>query len=160
MKIYLAADHAGFELKERAKKWLIENGHEVTDCGALKLVEGDDYPVYMAKAAEAVASNPGSQGIIFGGSGQGEAMVANRQEGVRAAVFYGPELAKTAVDSEGKESSDPYEIVRLERSHNDANMLSLGARFLNPEEALAAIKIFLETPFSQAERHDRRIKEF
>ena len=160
MTIYLAADHAGFALKEKAKKFLIESGHEVTDCGAHKLVAGDDYPVYMGKAAEAVADDPGSRGIIFGGSGQGEAMVANRTPGVRAAVFYGPEVAKAAVDAEGRQSADPFEILKLERAHNDSNMLSIGARFVSEVDALKAIQIWLATPFSRSERHERRIKEF
>jgi len=142
MTIYLAADHAGFELKEVVKKAL--TGYDVIDCGAEKLTPGDDYPVYMAKAALMVADNPESRGIIFGGSGEGEAMVANRQPGVRAAEYYGGNM----------------DIVRLSREHNDANVLSIGARFVKEEEALVAVKLWLETPFSKDERHEGRIKEF
>jgi ribose 5-phosphate isomerase B len=144
MKIYLAADHAGFELKEIVKKALIEKCYDVIDCGAEKLVPGDDYPKYMAKAAELVARNPESKAILFGASGEGEAMVANREKGVRAAEYYGGNL----------------DIIRLSREHNDANALSIGARFVKPEEALAAIKLWLETPFSHDPRHERRIEKF
>jgi len=143
MTIFVAADHAGFKLKEAIKAALIAQGHTVTDCGATTLVEGDDYPQYMKRAAEAVAADKDSFGIIFGGSGQGEAMVANRHEGVRAAEYYGSSI----------------DIVKLAREHNDANVLSIGARFVKEEEALAAVKVFLDTPFSGEARHERRIQE-
>jgi ribose 5-phosphate isomerase B len=143
MKIFLAADHAGFELKERMKSMLLAEGFEVIDDGATILTPDDDYPAYMQKVAHDVALNPGSAGIIFGGSGEGEAIAANRIPGVRAAEYYGGEL----------------EIVRLSRAHNDANILSLGARFLNDEEAREAILLWLKTPFSGEARHVRRIAE-
>jgi len=143
MKIHLAADHAGFELKEKIKKFLLEGGYEVKDHGALALDENDDYPDFMAPAAKAVAKEKGSRGIFFGGSGQGEAMVANRVKGIRAAVYYG----------------GAPKIITLSREHNDANVLSLGARFLTEKEAVAAVKLWLDTPFSNKERHLRRIKK-
>jgi ribose 5-phosphate isomerase B len=144
MTIHIAADHAGFELKEKVKQFLAEQGHEIEDHGAFELDKKDDYPDFIAPCAEAVANGKGSVGVIFGGSGQGEAMVANRYEGVRAAVYYG-----------GKE-----EIVRLSREHNDANVLSIAARFVDEEEAIRMIKLWLSVPFSKDERHRRRISKF
>jgi ribose 5-phosphate isomerase B len=143
MKIYLATDHAGFEMKESVKEYLIERGHEVIDLGAHEYDESDDYPDLIRPAAEAVAGEEGSFGIIFGGSGQGEAMVANRVPGVRCAVWYG---------GQG-------EVARVTREHNDANMLSLGARFMEVDEAKEAIDEFLGTEFSGDERHVRRIEK-
>lgn len=144
MKIYLATDHAGFSLKEEVKKVLEDEGNEVYDCGALTLEPGDGYPSYMAQAAENVQKdaihNP-SIAIIFGGSGQGEAIVANRFRHVRAIVYAGGNL----------------ELVRLGREHNDANILSIGARFVNLTESMQAIRLFLDTPFSHDERHADRI---
>jgi ribose 5-phosphate isomerase B len=144
MKIYLATDHAGFSLKEEVKKYLEEKGNEVYDCGALTLEAGDDYPAYMAKAAESVhkdSMHDPSVAIIFGGSGQGEAIVANRYRHVRAIVYAGGNL----------------ELVKLGREHNDANVLSIGARFATGTEAVQAINLFLDTPFSHEERHADRI---
>jgi ribose 5-phosphate isomerase B len=144
MKIYVATDHAGFQLKEDVKKYLEEQGEEVYDCGALTLEPGDGYPVYMAKAAENVqkdALHDPSLAIIFGGSGQGEAIVANRFRHVRAVVYAGGNL----------------ELVKLAKEHNDANVLSIGARFVTLEEAIQAIRLFLDTPFSHDERHADRI---
>ena len=141
MKIYLGTDHAGYELKGELKPYLEELGYEVEDKGATKLDEKDDYPDFIFPVAEAVASDPEGRGIILGGSGQGEAMTANRVKGVRAAVYYG-----------GKE-----EIITLSREHNDANVLSLGARFITPDEAKKVVKKWLDTAFSNEERHERRI---
>lgn len=144
MKIYVATDHAGFELKENIKKYLEETGHEVYDCGALTLELGDGYPVYMAKAAESVqkdAMHAPAMAVIFGGSGQGEAIVANRFRHVRAIVYAGGNL----------------ELVKLGREHNDANIISIGARFVTEAEAKQAIDLFLTTPFSHDERHAERI---
>ncbi len=144
MKLYLATDHAGFSLKEEVKKYLEDKGHEVYDCGALTLEEGDDYPEYMAIAAGHVqhdALHAPSMAIIFGGSGQGEAIVANRFRHVRAIVYAGGNL----------------ELVKLGREHNDANVLSIGARFVNLGEAVQAIELFLTTAFSHEERHSDRI---
>lgn len=143
-KIYLATDHAGFELKENIKKYLEEKGNEVYDCGDLTLKPGDKYPEYIAQAAESVqkdAMHAPSMAVVFGGSGQGEAIVANRFRHVRAIVYAGGNL----------------ELVKLGREHNDANVLSIGARFVNEGEAKQAIDLFLETPFSHDERHADRI---
>lgn len=144
MKIYLATDHAGFALKEEVKKYLEDKGKEVYDCGALTLEVGDDYPSYMIKAAENVqkdAMHAPAIAIIFGGSGQGEAIVANRFRHVRAIVYAGGNL----------------ELVKLGREHNDANVLSVGARFVSLAETVQAVELFLETPFSHDERHADRI---
>jgi ribose 5-phosphate isomerase B len=145
MTIYLATDHAGFELKESIKAYLEEQGgHEVYDCGALTLEPGDDYPEYMARAAEKVqydAEHDPSMAIIFGGSGVGEAIVANRFAHVRAVVYAG----------------GPLDIIKVSREHNDTNVLSIGARFVTENEAKQAVQLFLSTPFSHAERHADRI---
>ena len=142
-KIFIGADHDGFELKEKIVPFLKELGHEVEDMGAHTLEALDDYPDFIRPTAEAVAGEAGSRGIILGGSGQGEAMCANRVFGVRAVVYYGG-----AVD-----------IVVLSREHNDANILSLGARFIEESEALDVVKLWLDTPFSGDERHMRRINK-
>ncbi len=153
MKIYLATDHAGFALKEEVKQYLEDTSHgeikeslEVYDCGALTYEEGDGYPSYMAQAAKHIqqdAMHEPSMAVIFGGSGQGEAIVANRFRHVRAIVYAGGNL----------------ELVKLGREHNDANVLSIGARFVSFAEAKQAITLFLNTPFSHAERHADRIIE-
>ena len=140
--IYLASDHAGFHLKEKIKARLAEEGTRVEDCGALSYEPGDDYPDFIFAAAEKVAaSRGGAKAVVLGGSGQGEAMAANRLKGVRAAVVY----------------SFNEEIIRLSREHNDANVLSLGARFLDDADALKAVDLWLKTGFSGDERHRRRI---
>ncbi len=158
MNIYLAADHAGFALKEKIKKFLEGEKYEVKDFGAFEFNADDDYPDFMHECAKAVAADPENCRVfIMGGGGQGEAMVANRYRGVRAAVFYGPRAPIAAADISGRESRDPYEQVRLAREHNNANVLSFGARFLSEEEAIAAVKIFLETKFGSEERHRRRV---
>lgn len=148
MTIYLAADHAGFTLKEKIKVFLEGAGYTVADMGAYKEDANDDYPEFMTAAARAIANDLirgiDSKGIIFGGSGQGEAMAANRIDGVRAAVYYG----------------GPKDIITLSRQHNDANILSLGARFVSEEDARAVVKLWLDTPFSNEERHKRRILKF
>ena len=144
MKIYLATDHAGFTLKEEIKKYLEDKGTEVYDCGALTLEEGDDYPEYMVNAATRVqhdAMHDPAIAIIFGGSGQGEAIVANRFRHVRAIVYAGGNL----------------ELVKLGREHNDANVLSVGARFVTAQEAIQAIELFIRTGFSHQERHSDRV---
>ncbi len=143
MKIYFASDHAGFELKEKLKEFLKEKGYEVEGLGDFVYDEQDDYPDFILKAAQAVAENEGSKGIVLGGSGQGEAIAANKVKGVRAVVYYG----------------GPEEIIKLSRKHNDANILSLGARFLSEEEAKKAVELWLKTDFSEEERHKRRIKK-
>ncbi len=142
--IYLATDHAGFALKEVVKAWLADSQYEVVDCGAKNLEADDDFPDYIKLAAAAVSAHPNEvKAIIFGGSGQGEAMVANRFSGVRATVYYG---AKP-------------EIISLSREHNDANVLSLGARFLTNEEAIEAVRKWLLTEVDLDQRHLRRIKK-
>ncbi len=143
MKIYLAADHAGFQLKEKIKEFLTKEGYKVEDCGAYEMNPEDDYPDFISIAAKAVSSDPESSGIILGGSGQGEAIVANKFNNVRAIVYYGP----------------PEEIINLSRVHNDANVLSLGARFLNETQALEAVNTWLGTSFEGEERHVRRISK-
>ncbi|MHB1316425.1 MAG: RpiB/LacA/LacB family sugar-phosphate isomerase [Minisyncoccota bacterium] len=144
MKIFLASDHAGFVLKESIYKFLKELQYEVDDLGAEKEIPNDDYPEIMARAGKKVSENPTeNKAIIFGGSGQGEAIVANKFKDVRAVVFYGGAL----------------DIITLSREHNDANVLSLGARFVKEDEAKEVVKIWLETKFSGDERHVRRIEQ-
>ncbi|MBI5078254.1 MAG: RpiB/LacA/LacB family sugar-phosphate isomerase [Candidatus Yonathbacteria bacterium] len=143
MRIYIGTDHAGFELKESLIPFLRARGHEVEDIGAHKFDSLDDYPDFIRPVAENVARDPKSRGIILGGSGQGEAMCANRVPGARAAVYYGGTV----------------DIVVLSREHNDANILSLGARFIEEDEAKEVVRVWLETPFSGDERHERRIQK-
>lgn len=141
MKVYLGADHAGFELKEQIKSCLKENGYDAQDCGAFSFDKNDDYPDFIAKAAISVAKNPNSKGIVFGKSGAGECIVANKIKGVRAVLGFSKEN------------------VKLSRLHNDANVLSLGSAFVKEDLANELVKIFLETPFSSEERHVRRIEK-
>lgn len=157
MKVYLATDHAGFDLKEEVKTFLKEEGYEVEDCGAFTADPNDDYPDLVLPAAMKVSKDPEGLGIICGGSGQGEAMAANKIKNIRCGVFYAPAAPHSAADINGRISEDPFEMVRLLREHNNANMLSLSGRFLQVEDACRAVKIFLETPFSEEERHKRRI---
>ena len=142
-KIFIGTDHAGFKLKEEIKNFLAKQDYEVEDMGAYSYNENDNYPEFVCKAAKKVSENPGSKGIIFGGSGQGEAIAANKVKGIRAALFYGNKM----------------DIVTLSRAHNDANILSLGARFLNKKEAAEAVRLWLSTEFSKEERHKRRINQ-
>lgn len=170
MKIYIGSDHAGYALKEKLKEYLSGLGYEVTDKGAVSFDANDDYPDFVTPVALAVAedwkngdisrSSKTSRGIVIGGTGQGEAICANKVKGIRAALFYGPALAKDAVDIGGRQSTDPYEIVTLARLHNNANVLALSSRFLSDDEAKQAVKVFLETPFSNDERHVRRLSKF
>ena len=141
MKIYLAADHAGFELKEKIKSYLKENNYELEDCGAFEFNKDDDYPDFIRLAAEKVSSDASSFGIILGKSGAGECIVANKIKGVRAILGFSEEN------------------VKLAREHNDANMLSLGSLFTNAENAFKLIEIFVQTAFSNEERHVRRINK-
>lgn len=143
-KVYFASDHAGFELKQKLIAYVGGLGYEIEDCGTHEFNSEDDYPDFVTPCAKKVASDESSRGIIIGKSGQGEAMCANREKGIRAAVFYG---------------SQP-EIIQLVREHNDANILSLGAQFLDPNQACDAVKQFLETPFSTSPRHARRLAKF
>jgi ribose 5-phosphate isomerase B len=149
--LYLATDHRGFALKEKIKAWLTEWGVEYQDLGATTLDADDDYPDYVHAAARKVAEDPTTnRAIILGGSGQGEAMTANRYKGVRAAVYYG----------------GPEEITAIARVHNDANVLSIGAapgininesKALDDGSAQRAVQLWLNTPYSHDERHARRI---
>ncbi len=159
-KIFIASDHAGFALKNALVEHIRTLGYEVEDMGASTQNPEDDYPDYMAPLAKRVALEPEARGIIVGGSGQGEAMCANRVSGVRAAVFYGPMSVTSALDIDGGHSEDGYDAVRLPRRHNDANVLSIGARFVSGDEADEAVRIFLETPFSGSPRHARRLAKF
>ena len=140
MKILLASDHAGFELKEFISNHLINFGYNIEDCGAYQMNPLDDYPDFITPAALKVACNPDTKAIIMGGSGQGEAIAANRINGVRAAVYYG----------------GPIEIVKFSRSHNNANILSFGARFITQEKAAEAVDLWLSEPF-EGGRHKKRI---
>ncbi len=161
MKIYIGSDHTGYELKEKLKKYLseLELGYEVVDKGAFKYDADDDYPDFIEPVAEAVASEEGSLGVILGGSGQGEAMCANRVRGARAAVFYSEAFPKEAIDINGGKSEDSFEIVKLARIHNNANILSLSVRFLSEDQIKFAVELFLKTPFGNEERHVRRINK-
>ena len=142
MNVHLATDHAGLELKEKIKLHLVSLGHEVIDHGAYEYDALDDYPDFIFPCANAVSNDSESKGIILGGSGQGEAMAANRVKGVRAAVFY----------------NGPDEIIKLSRQHNNANILSLGARFMSEEEMYKIIEVWLSTDFESG-RHQRRIEK-
>jgi ribose 5-phosphate isomerase B len=141
VKIFLASDHAGYELKSKLVEYFMQAGHDVEDMGPSRCNPADDYPDYIGPCAHRVADEHGSFGIVVGLSGQGEAMAANRVRGCRAAVYYG----------------GPAEILKLSRQHNDANILSLGARFVSYEEAKTAATLWLNTHFEHDERHQRRI---
>jgi ribose 5-phosphate isomerase B len=141
MKVYLASDHAGVELKEALMAYLSERGIDTEDLGPKTIEPQDDYPDYMFPLASRVVGERGSFGIGIGGSGQGEGMAVNRIKGARATVFYGGTT----------------EVLKTSREHNDANVLCLGARFISPEAAKEAVWLWLSTPFSGEERHMRRI---
>ncbi|MEI6480405.1 MAG: RpiB/LacA/LacB family sugar-phosphate isomerase [bacterium] len=144
MKIYFASDHAGFELKNGLVEFIRTQGFEVVDLGPATYDKEDDYPDTVSKAAELVSKNPEEdKAIVIGGSGQGEAMVCNRYSHVRAAVYYG----------------GPIEIVSLSRAHNDANILSIGARFVDKNEIGEIVREWLLGRFSNDTRHIRRIKK-
>jgi ribose 5-phosphate isomerase B len=160
MKIYLAADHAGFGLKNALLEHLPILGHNVEDVGAFTYDPDDDYPDFVKPLCEKVLAEAGSFGIICAGSGQGEGMCANRVPGIRAAVFYGPMPAHEVLDREGGFSQDGYDAVRLSRRHNNANVLSIGARFVSPAQADEAIRTFLGTEYTGDERHVRRLGKF
>jgi ribose 5-phosphate isomerase B len=141
VRVYLGSDHAGFELKSALIEWLTQAGHEPVDCGPESLVPDDDYPPYVMRAAARAVADPGSLGIIIGGSGNGEQIAANKIHGVRAAVAWTDETAQLA------------------RLHNDANVLSLSARMYPVQDAVGFAKVFVETAFSGATRHARRLEE-
>ena len=139
MRVYLGSDHAGFELKTAVAEAVAAAGHDVVDCGPPSYRPGDDYPPYVMRAAAAAAASPGSIAIVVGGSGNGEQIAANKIEGIRAALAWNEETA------------------RLARQHNDANVLSLGARMYSADEAIGFTRIFVSTPFSGEPRHSRRL---
>lgn len=143
MKIYIGSDHAGYELKEKLRAYMQSLNIEVVDKGDFNLDNEDDYPDFIIPVAEAVIKDHQSLGIILGGSGEGEQISANKIDGIRAIEFYGGNL----------------EIVKLGREHNNANILSLGARFITEDEAKNAILLFMNTPFTNDERHVRRINK-
>ena len=140
--IYIASDHAGFYLKKELIKYLGIKGFEVEDMGAFEMNEADDYPDFIIPCAQKVSSDTGSGslGIVIGGSGQGEAIAANKVKGIRAAVYYGGNN----------------QIPKLAREHNNANVLSLGARFVSSDDAKKAVTLFLETEF-EGGRHQKRL---
>ncbi len=139
MRVHIATDHAAFDLKAHLVRRLTDDGFEVIDHGASTLDPQDDYPPFIFACAEAVAAEPGSLGIVLGGSGNGEQIAANKVRGIRAALAGNLELA------------------RLARQHNDANVVALGGRMQTLEEGYAIVRAFLDTPFSQESRHRRRI---
>lgn len=167
LSVHIASDHAGFSLKNFLVEHLRTRGYAVEDMGAYEFSPDDDYPDFVTPCAQKVAQENAREvsasrafGIVIGGSGEGEAMAANRVQGVRAAVFYGGAHALGAIDEKGAVSQDELDIVRLTREHNDANILSLGARFISEELARKATILFLETRFSDVTRHVRRISKF
>jgi ribose 5-phosphate isomerase B len=139
VRVYLGSDHAGFETKAAIVSWLRDAGHEPVDCGPHAYDAEDDYPVYVLRAAQHVAQDPGSLGIVLGGSGNGEQIAANKVPGIRAALAWTVETAQLA------------------RQHNDANVLSLGARMYSTGEAVDFAATFVATPFSGEPRHARRL---
>ncbi len=157
MKVYFAADHAGFELKKVLMPFVQGLGFEMEDCGAFEADSGDDYPEIVACAARAIIDDAAqgieSRGIVLGASGQGEAIAANRFTGVRAALYYGPAGEQT--DSSG----ETLDMIVSSRRHNNTNVLSLAARFMSADVAQSVVKTWLETPFSGEERHMRRIQQ-
>jgi ribose 5-phosphate isomerase B len=140
MRVHLGCDHAGFELKQYLLDWLDAQGHEPVDHGPAELDPADDYPPFCLSAAAGVAAEPGSLGVVLGGSGNGEQIAANKVRGVRAALAWSEETAALA------------------REHNDANVLSVGARMHSVEEAVRLVEVFLTTAFSGESRHTRRIE--
>lgn len=139
MRVHIASDHAGYDLKAHLVAWLAANGYEPVDHGALVLDEQDDYPPFCISAAAAAVAEPGSLGIVIGGSGNGEQIAANKVDGVRAALAWSEETAQLA------------------RLHNDANVVSIGARMHPRDDAVRFVEVFLGTEFSGEERHARRI---
>jgi ribose 5-phosphate isomerase B len=139
MRVHIGTDHAGFDLKNYLLTALVADGHDVVDHGPQAYDPEDDYPDYCIPAAEGAVAEPGSLAVVIGGSGNGEQIAANKVIGSRAALAYDTDTAKLA------------------RQHNDANVISIGARMHTEEEALALVRLFLATPFSGEQRHARRI---
>ncbi|MCR4281202.1 MAG: RpiB/LacA/LacB family sugar-phosphate isomerase [Candidatus Kaiserbacteria bacterium] len=158
MQIYFASDHAGFELKNALVDYARSLGHTAEDCGAEKFDADDDYPELIARAARKLSSDEKagreSRAVVIGASGQGEAIVANRFKGVRCALYYGP-AGRSQTDMGGKK----FDILASTREHNNANALSLGARFITVPEAKEVLKKWLEISFSGGERHARRVRQ-
>jgi ribose 5-phosphate isomerase B len=141
MRVYLGSDHAGYELKNHLAEHLQKQGHEVVDVGPHAYDPEDDYPAFCLNAGQRVVDDPGSLGVVIGGSGNGEQIAANKIAGVRSALVW------------------KIEIAELARQHNDANVISIGAREHSPEDAIAFVDKFLATPFSGSPRHQRRIDQ-
>lgn len=141
MRVYLASDHAGFDLKSFLLGRLTGAGFDAVDCGAFAYDADDDYPAFCIEAGRRVVADPGSLGVVIGGSGNGEQIAANKVPGVRAALAWNADTA------------------RLAREHNDANVVSIGARMHTEGEAAELVELFLSTAFSGADRHARRIEE-
>jgi ribose 5-phosphate isomerase B len=139
MRVFLGSDHAGFELKAHLLRAVADAGHEPVDCGATEYDPQDDYPPFCFEVGERTVAEPGTLGVVIGGSGNGEQIAANKVPGVRAALAWNDETA------------------RLAREHNDANVVAVGARQHTVEEATGLVLLFLATPFSQEPRHERRI---
>ena len=149
MKIFIGTDHAGYVLKEKLVSFLKLQGYEVIDKGAFEYNENDDYPDFVVPVAREISKDPdGAKGIILGGTGEGEAIAANKFPHVRAIVDYGK--AKPVVDDES-------DIITRSRQHNNANILSLGARYFTEESMMSAVNLWLNTSFSKDERHIRRL---
>lgn len=159
MTIALASDHTGLEQLKELQDYLEDLGYDCQNFGPPALKPDDDYTDYIFPAAKSVANGSCERAVIIGGSGQGEAMAANRIKGVRCAVFYGPAVPRKVVDVDGRVSHDPYEIVRLSRLHNNANALSLAARFVSLQDMKHVVKMWLETEFKDEPRHKRRIEK-
>ncbi|NJA56375.1 ribose-5-phosphate isomerase [Streptomyces sp. NEAU-H3] len=140
MRVYLGSDHAGYELKNHLVEWLTEHGHEPVDCGPHLYDAQDDYPPFCLRAAERTAADPEALGVVIGGSGNGEQIAANKVEGVRCALAWSVETAK------------------LGREHNNATVVSVGARMHSTDEATSFVEVFLSTPYSEEPRHTRRIE--
>ena len=150
MKIFVGSDHAGFGLKEKLIPYLQELGHEVNDKGAFEYNEEDDFPDFIIPVAREVSLRPNEvRGIVLGGSGQGEGMVANKFRNARATVYYGQ--GRCVVENMDES------IIKISRADNNANILSLGARFITEEEMKEAVKEWLDTPFKNTEKYQRRI---
>jgi len=143
VKISLGSDHAGFSLKQKIKAFLDKKKILFEDLGNYKYNKNDDYTDFVLPVARKVAKYKNALGIIIGGSGQGEAIAANKIKGIRAVVYYGGSL----------------KIIKLSKKHNNANILSLGARFLTEKEAIKAMRKWLKTKFSEKEKHKRRLKK-
>jgi ribose 5-phosphate isomerase B len=141
MRVYLGSDHAGYELKVHLASHLGSHGYEVVDVGASTFDPDDDYPAFCLNTGARVVADPGSLGVVIGGSGNGEQIAANKVPGVRAALAWNTETA------------------RLSREHNDANVVGIGARMHTLDEATGIVTAFLTTPFSQGDRHMRRIAQ-